>query len=289
MDTGNYLVSVFRFLGSPTYPHTVMDVAEDGTYTTFAGAGYGWDSTGANLQQNFGSGAVEGQADDNLYRLMPGAATRTTLTRLSVPKSFALEFGSLLDRQSAPSPRIVASGHVTTLIQNRTHVKPAIFTIDANPPHACTGINCDPLNQTGYLAQLSRGLGFYRGRHLQTAKLAPGRWSIRLSCPDHPGKTYVLILGATGYRPGIKLPDGRTFHLNFDAFFALSMANLLRPYFDPGPLRLNATGDAVGRIDVSSLPPFDIPIWIAAGVLDPSAPSGIACLPDTYVMRLRSR
>ncbi|MBN2491420.1 MAG: hypothetical protein JXQ29_11285 [Planctomycetes bacterium] len=289
MDTGNYLVTAFRFLGSPQYPHTVLDVAEDGTWTTFAGATYGWDSTGANLQQDFDTGALVGQADNCLYQLMPGAATRTTLAFLPTSARFVLEFGSLFDLQSAAAPRIVASGHVTTLVQGRVCDKPAVFTIDARPPYACTGINADPGDQTGCQTNLSRGFGFHLGRHLQTVKIGTGRWQVHASCPDYPGKAYALVLSARGYRPGIKLPDGRRVHLNLDPLSVLSLQNLLRPLFDPGPLTLDASGRAAGLIDASSLPPVDVPLWIALAVLDPQAPCGLAFLPDTCVMRLRSR
>lgn len=289
MDTGNYLVSAYRFLGSPQYPHTLLDVAENGIWTTFAGVTYGWDSTAANLQQDFATGAVVGQADNCLYQLMPGAAKRTTLALLSAASGFALESGSLFDLQSAAAPRIVASGHVTTLILGRIHDKPAVFTIDARPPYACTGINADPSNQTGCRVNLSRGFGFYRDRHIQPVKIGTGRWQVHLSCPDYPRKAYVLVLSASGYRPGVKLPDGRRVHLKLDPLSVLSLQNALRPLFDPGPLILGPTGMAVAQIDVSSLPPVDVPIWMALGVLDQTAPCGLAFLPDTYVMRLRSR
>jgi hypothetical protein len=289
MDTGNYLVSAFRFLGSPQIPSTVLDVAEDGTYTTFGGATYGWDSAAANMQQDRDTGAILGQADNCLYQLMAGAATRTTLAQPTVPKGFALEHGSLFDLQSAAAPRIVASGHVTTLVGGRTCDKPAVFYLDARPPYACTGINADPGNQTGCQVNLSRGFGFYRGRHIQTVKIQTGRWQVHLSCPDYPGKAYALVLSAAGYRPGVKLPDGRRIHLNLDLLSVLSLQNQLQPLFDPGPLTLDKAGTATGLIDVSSLPPVDVPVWMALGVLDPRAPCGLAFLPDTYVMRLRSR
>ena len=67
----------------------------------------------------------------------------------------------------------------------------------------------------------------------------------------------------------------------------MSLKNWLRPYFNPGPLVLDAGGEAQGSIDISKLPPLGgVPIWIAVAVLDPAAPDGMAYLPDTYVMRL---
>ena len=113
------------------------------------------------------------------------------------------------------------------------------------------------------------------------------QWNIHISCPDFPGNDYALLLSASGYRPGIKLPDNRTVHLNYDDLFKLSSRNMLKPFFDPGPLKLDAKGEAVGTIDLRALPPkLNIPVWMALAVLDPQAPNGIAYLPDTYVMRL---
>ena len=83
------------------------------------------------------------------------------------------------------------------------------------------------------------------------------------------------------------MPDGRKIHLVPDILTQLSLSNLLNPFFNPGPLQLNARGEAVARFDVSMLPKLNgQPIWIAAAVLDPTAPYGLAYLPDTEVLRL---
>lgn len=130
-------------------------------------------------------------------------------------------------------------------------------------------------------------LAFYRGRHIQTIKVAPRRWDAHLSCPAFPGKAYAIAISLAGYRPGVRLPDGRRIHLNLDHAVALSMRGQLRPLFDPGPGRLDANVGAIGSIDLGSIPSnLGIPMWIAMAVLDFAAPLGIAYLPDTYVFRL---
>ena len=81
------------------------------------------------------------------------------------------------------------------------------------------------------------------------------------------------------------LPDGRRIYLVPDALTVLSARNALQPFFQPGPLMLDANGEATGNLDLSGIGPLGRPIWIAVAVLDPNAPLGVAYLPDTYVMR----
>jgi hypothetical protein len=96
------------------------------------------------------------------------------------------------------------------------------------------------------------------------------------------------VVGASGVRPGARLPDGRTIRINADTLVQLSLADALRPFFDPGPGRLTFNGEAGGKLDLRGLPPTGgMPIWIAAAVLDPRAPGGIAFIPDTFVFRVR--
>jgi len=280
MDTGRYLVNVDV---PSVMDHAVLEVALDGsTFTTFGGVNFGWSDEFDSLYQDFDTGNIVGQSYGRLYSLKRGAASRTTLWRLAHPGSFILFGTSRFDLQSAPAKRIVSIGRefLSALSQPA-----AVFYIDVRPPYAVTATNLDK-NLTGPMNTSTRSLDFYRGRHLQTVRTGKGKWDIRMSCPKFPNRAYVLLVSQQGYRPGIQLPDGRKLHLNFDRFFELSMKNLLRPYVDPGPLRLDAQGEALGKINVSGLPSLNVPIWLAMVVLDSASPSGVAYLPDTYVMRL---
>ena len=113
---------------------------------------------------------------------------------------------------------------------------------------------------------------------------------VRLGVPQHLNKAYVLVAGMSGVRPGVSLADGRNINLNPDVICFATLSNLLQPFFNPGPLELDALGEAKGVLDLSSLPipknGLGMPLWIAMAVLDPLAPCGMAYLPDTYVMRL---
>ena len=132
----------------------------------------------------------------------------------------------------------------------------------------------------------SYGFNFYQGRHVQTVKIGPKKWQLRFSCPQHPLKRYVAAISLTGYKPGVLLPDGRTINLAPDFYTQMSLLGLLKPFFDPGPQILDGGGEAQGTLDFSLLPSIDLPIWIALVVVDSSAPSGIAYLPDTVVFRV---
>jgi len=280
MDTGNLLVSVVN----SGYDNVVWDVAADGTRTTFAGgflAPTCWDGYYANMQQNFDTGHIEGQSSGVLYQLQKGAKARTTLRTLGYAGGFVMQHGSAFDLQSAARKRIVAGGYAYP-----PPVAPAVFYIDPVPPYAVTAVDCDRNRTTGLACSVSYGLDFYRGRHLQTVKTGPGQWDLRISCPRFPGRRYVAAISLTGYRPALRLADGRKIYLVPDAVTGLSMIGALKPLFDPGAPVLDANGEATGRIDVSGLPRLDVPLWIAVAVLDPAAPGGIAYLPDTYGMRL---
>jgi len=288
MDTGNYLVcvpmvsmsSVSKIAGG-----AILDVADDGSFTTFSTGGTnGWNGA-YNMPQDHDTGWIEGQYNNTLYRIKPGNTSCATLWHLGRPGGHNIQYTCEFDLQSAANKRWVSMGYYYGNIGGQLYYAPVTYYIDQKT-YAVTYVSLDPNRATAGWRNYTYAFDFYRGRHIQTIKLGKGHHDIYLSCPGFPGKDYVLLLSAAGYRPGLKVPDGRTVHLNLDDFFKLSLNNLLKPYFDPGPLKLDANGLATGSIDVRALPTLNIPVWIAMAVLDPAAPSGIAYLPDTYVMRL---
>ena len=116
--------------------------------------------------------------------------------------------------------------------------------------------------------------------------MGSGKWDVLISCPSFPNRSYIIALGRSGIRPGVKLPDGRKIYLVPDDLTLPTLNNHLKPFFDAGPLKLDGSGCAMASLNVSSLPKLGIPIWIAVIVMDAQAPNGIAYIPDTYVMRL---
>jgi hypothetical protein len=121
-------------------------------------------------------------------------------------------------------------------------------------------------------------------------KVGASNWSIRMSCPQFPGKKYMLVAGMAGIRPGVKLPDGRRIWLNPDVVTYATMFGWLPGIWNGGPGVLDSNGEAQAALNLGSLSipstGLGLPFWMTLIVLDPAAPSGVAYLPDTYVMRL---
>lgn len=275
IDTGHYLVCDMYSRTTPTtirYP--VLRVSDDGVLETWStGGDYGWYGYYA-APQDFRTGELTGPYGSRLYRLSPGTDNRTTIGFLSlVSRSSIVQ--SRYDVQSAASPRWIAMGY-----KYQPPYATYIYQIDANT-QVVSSITVDATHRSVFY-----DFEFYRGRHVQTVRTAPRVWDLRLSMPARAGKRYAVALTASGIRPGILLPDGRTLFLNPDTFTILSVHGLLPGVFSAGPGTLDASGRAVGKLDLSLLPKLGIPIWIAVAVLDPAAPSGIAFIPDVRVMRI---
>jgi hypothetical protein len=276
IDTGHYLVTNNALSGN----RPVYELTQSGTVTTWnTGQGTvwrGWDGEYSMLQ-NHRNGFLESAGLRDVFQLRPGAGAPTTLATL--PPSVTIFYGSAgFDLQTAARPRWVLTGTTPTLSGT------VLYTMDRST-FAVTSMAVR--NQPyGSSWVFNMDFAFYRGRHLQTVKTGSRRWDIRLSMPRFAGKTYVLAAGLSGVRPGIPLPDGRRINLNTDSLVVLTLGNRVPAVFRPGPGVLDAAGEAVGTLDLSAFGPLGIPMWLAAAVLDPAAPWGIAYLPDSVVMRI---
>jgi hypothetical protein len=275
IDTGHYLVCDHTSITSPsTIRYPVLELTDDGTVQSWSTGGrYGWYGY-YSAPQDFRTGELTGPYGTRIYRLTPGFDTRTTIGTLSLVSGTSLT-QSRYDVQSAARPRWIAVGYRTS-----APYQTYIYNIDALTG-LVTSVLVDPAHRSVFY-----DFAFYRGRHVQTVKVAPRRWEVRLSLPEHAGKLYTMALTLSGIRPGLSLPDGRTFFLNPDVFTILTLQNLIPGIFDPGPGRLDASGEARGVLDASTIPKLGYPFWIAVAVLDPKAPLGIAFLPDVRVVRI---
>jgi hypothetical protein len=63
-----------------------------------------------------------------------------------------------------------------------------------------------------------------------------------------------MALGASGIRPPVPLPGGRTIRIHVDFLVLQSLLGGLSPFFSPGPGVLDSNGEARGFLDVSTLP-----------------------------------
>lgn len=133
------------------------------------------------------------------------------------------------------------------------------------------------------------GAGFNdRSNYIQTAKTGVCTWDIKLSAPTFGGKSYALVAGASGIRPGIAI-DSRRIWLNPDILAWATAYNLITQVFDPGPMILDANGEATGSIDLSGL---NLPggtrilTHMVLLVLDKNAPSGIAFITEPECFKI---
>ena len=274
IDTGHYLVSDSN---NPLFYGPVYEVTDQGRMTVWnTGQNRGWDFQ-HSMPQNHQNGFLEAPLDDKVYQLQPGRSGFTILTTL--PPGVSITYGtSAFDLQTAAQSRWVAAGATPNLDGAVLyHIDRATFSVTS------ISISNSPYD-TNWVMHFD--FDFFRGRHLQTVKTGSFRWDIRMSCPRFPGKAYALVAGLSGVRPGLTLPDGRRINLKLDDLVLLTLQDKIPGLFHPGPGVLDASGEAMGRLDLSTLGRLGIPIWLAMAVLVPGAPCGIAYLPDTYVLRI---
>jgi len=126
---------------------------------------------------------------------------------------------------------------------------------------------------------------FFRGRNLQTIRTGRGLWDIRLSFPEAPASSFVLLASLRGLQPAQLIPDGRALHLGPDPLFFLTLTGSLPPFLTGNHGGLDLLGEGKARLDLRSVDPHanGTRVWFAALVLDPAAPSGIRILSDPFV------
>jgi len=247
------------------------------------GSVHGWPWAGYAFEQNVANGCLEGLGDQVRYvhQLKPGSSGLTTLAAVTGYPNAQIMHGARFDLQTAARPRYLLGGFYyprgAWLLQFDVKTW-ALTTFDT------------VLTTAQYRYPYLYWQDFYRGRHIQTVRTGRDRWTIRLSCPRHPNLSYVLVASLSGLRPGVPIGDGRRINLNPDTITYVTLHGLMPAIWSMGPGRLDARGEARGFLDVSSLwrpaNGWGIPVWIAMAVVDPNAPTGLAYLPDTYVMRL---
>jgi len=269
IDTGHILMAAPRNILGPNHPILSLDVQNRVMTTWNTGGGQGWDGS-YSLPQSHWNGRVEGALGWNVFQVARGSGSQTTLATLSIPGQVL--GGGKYDLQTARDRRFVYASYTWNLQSWIYWIDRNKFTVTAT--------------QTMNRLTFSETFDFYRGRHTQPILTGPRQWSIQLSAPPFAGRSYAIALSLTGARPGVMLPDGRRVNLRFDALTTATLLDRLRPIFAPGSGALGAAGRATAHLDLSSIPRLGVPLWIAWAVLDPSAPFGIALLPDTYVMRI---
>lgn len=253
IDDGSYVIQDRDLAtGGP-----LIRLAPDGTTSTMA-TGF---TPRFGIAQDYRTGDWYSASGNDVMHLQKGLMTPTPLFGSRTGAVFS---GVVLDRQSAPRPRLVsvdtgARYHVDLF--DRTLTTIALGTTIPTP----------------------WGLAFDGGRNLASVRTGPGRYAVNLRFPGEGGRGYAVALGFAGVRPGIPLLDGRTIHLAFDALVVLSLRNALPGIWQPGPGVLDAAGEATATLDVSAFGALDVPCWCVAMTI---GTSGVATIADPIILRL---
>lgn len=303
IDTGKVWVTTGKSMTSPTtmrYPIITIN-PEDGYNPANVGlwndgSVYGFNRGTYSPRMNHRNGNIEGQYYSksstgalNFYRSTPGSGGMTTIASITTGMPFPstqYTYTGKFDLQTAAKPRWLGSTYYSGTTGGSALLNIDVGTWTVNSFE----IVASPTTMPGINNYYPGQFDFLGGRHLQTVKISPNKWAVLISVPHLPGMPYVAVLGLSGVRPGIPLPSGRNININWDTLVFLSLNNGIPNLWNPGPLKLNANGEARASIDINPLNPpkggFGFPVWIAVAVLDPKAPDAIAYLPDTYVIRL---
>ncbi len=253
IDDGSYVIQDRDGIsGAP-----LIRLAPDGTTSTMA-TGF---TPRFGIAQDYRTGDWYSAAGNDVMHLQKGLMTPTPLFG---SRTGALFSGVVMDRQSAPRPRLVSADsgamyHVDLFDRTITTI-----TLGASIPTPWA-------------------LAFDGSRNLAGVRTAPGRYSIGMRFPGEGNRGYAIALGLGGVRPGILLADGRTIHLAFDSLVVLTLRNALPGVWRPGPGRLDASGEATASLDVSAFGALDVPCWCVAMTIDGG---GIATIADPILLRL---
>jgi hypothetical protein len=264
IDDGHYVMQLY---GGPLPGiQPMISVAPDGTFTTVVVNLSTIYTPRYEFTQDIVTGDYYVGGNGNNQGVLFQVAKNGQATVIATSPNDPYAFNTVAaDRSSAANRRLVHP-----YIRNLYYTDLKTFTVTSV---AVNGSSVSP-----------RCIDFYKGRNIQTVLNSPGKYTVRYSFPNHPGKTYVAAMGYSGVRPGVLLPDGRRIMLNPDSLTVVTVANQLPQLFNPGPGILDSNGEAQGTINVSFLPPLGMPVHVIAVVLDPAAPQGFAVIADPFVM-----
>jgi len=269
----------------------------------------GQNIEGKTVREDLETGDYIVSATQNVYRVRPWGmmSTIASYPLPGVVRSQDPETGEFLLWGGTSLFRMTGTGTVTsTTITSQVNVEAMV--VDETP---------SPLGEyafsTGgrfinYLARVSRWGGTVttlldftptgsfgvdlvldRPRNVSTANAGfSNRWNLFVDFPLDAGLPYVCLVGTSGYRPGVWLPDGRKIRLNPDGATWAGLAGLLPGFWGLSGV-LDARGTAQGVMDLAGAGPQarGIPFWVVGVVLDPAAPSGIRRVSPPIVVQIR--
>jgi len=204
-----------------------------------------------------------------LYRLSPGAVDATpfltTLPETGITGITAVK----ADRGSAPSQRLLLAAHD----------RKGMWFLDVE---STTVTRVNTLQESLY------EVGFLGSRNVGSALVAPRKWALNVSFPGEAGNGYHVVMGFSGVRPALTLPDGRRLHLVPDALTMATLSGPIPPFFTGNIGTLDSRGMAFPVIDLTTLPRAadGILVWIVAATFQAEASMGMATLSDPMVFRI---
>lgn len=264
VDTGDYVVQAFDVASG----HPMYKIAADGSSFTTVHTGISGypkrDFTQEVASGNYYVGSSDTTLGGILIEVTPAGLTTIKANVVGNNNAFS---APVADRASAAAPRImsnhyntatyyvdVATGTVTTMAMTVNSVSPKCGTI-------------------------------LYSRNIQTVLTAPGKWDINVSFPTLPSKVYALVATLSGIRPGFNMGDGRRILLNPDPLTYATLVDALPTIFNDGGNVLDASGEATGKLNLTTLPPLGgLTMHILA--LAESSPGTIAAISEPFVMRL---
>jgi len=262
---------------APTYA-----LSEDGTVSTwYSNSTWGGPQPVYGWTQEIATGDLVYMQNSTIYRYTKGTS-KPAYAAVSLPPAEVSQ-AMIFDNQTAARPLLIAYSYrqsSTLTLANLQFIDPVTTVITRT-------VSFLQASAWAAIPFPNRHILHHRDRYVQTVKTGAGRWDLRLSVPAWPGKDYVVGGAFSGVRPGFKLASGRSVWLNFDPLLVLTVRNLIRPYFDPGPLVLDGNGEARGGIDLHGLAlPLKLTVHLVLAVIDGAAPDGIAFLTEPYPLQL---
>lgn len=125
-------------------------------------------------------------------------------------------------------------------------------------------------------------------RELQSTCVAPGQWDIDLKVVAD-GNLPCVFAGSLRGSVGFRLPDQRCIALTPDILTQLCVQGGLQPFLSNTTARLDLTGRATARLDITSIPFLigsGVRVWFTAVTLDANASFGIKTICDPIVICL---
>jgi len=261
----------------------VYQVRYDGTITTWNASAFGGYPR-EGVKQRIANGNLYYLASGRVVEVRPGTAAATTIATVAAGAGTA--YGFLFENQTAAATRAICVSRtaVTTLYNYRLH------ELDPDGAWAVTRTasivpDSPTLVPTPYPFQQ---LHHENDRYIQTVRSGSRRWDVLFQNPFFAGKGYVAAATCSGIRPGFALLDGRRVWINVDPCVFVTVQNLVPTIWNAGPGTLDAAGRAKGWIDVGSVSPAELGVYLhlVLAILDNAAPSGIAFVTEPYALRI---